>query len=437
VSDQKISPEAIPLMCEGVDFSTLDVDAREGFILSRLDGRTNVGHIISMSGLGREETIQILVRLVEKGIISIHQQHRSAASASERNQQAQTEPRSKEPEKSEREKKKGPRLDQVPEGPAFFIWIDTIYQEIENISHFELLGVDRAATPREIKKAYFKRSKVFHPDRFYRRADPEFKNKLKDIFKRTNTAFQTLSNEDKRREYEGELRARGAGVKVSTLTAKARLEEADWKKKRPDLPKISLDFSKDKKKKREEELLKKLKEGPFSEQIKKAQRFYEGAMLEIQKRNIKAARTNLKLAMQYDPLNPKYKEELARIEVMEGEIQAEIAYEEGLAAEEGKEYERAIRFFNEAVRSNPRNPDYLYKLAEAVLNYQNNFEKARSLCLKAIELGEGDPKYHFILGLAYKGLGQMSAAAIQFEKVLELDPKNKKASKELKAVRRY
>jgi len=433
VSAQKINSEAIPLMCEGIDFSSLDVDAREGFILSRLDGRTNVEHLISMSGLGRGETLQILERLLDKGIISIHQEHDFSASASEREQKPEARPQK---EEAEKERKKILRFEQVPEGPAFFSWIDTIYQEIENIDYFELLGVDRAATPREIKKAYFKRSKLFHPDRFYRRAEPEIRDKLKEIFKRTNIALQTLTDEDKRREYEGQLRAKGGGVKISTLTAKARLEEADWKKKRPDMPKISLDFSKDKKKKREEELLKKLRGGPFSEQIQKAQRLYEGAMLEVKKRNIKAARTSLKLAMQYDPLNPRYKEELEKLEVIEENIQAEIAYEEGLAAEEGKEYDRAVRFYNEAVKSSPQNPDYLYKLAEAVLNYQNNFERARSLCLKAIELRAGDSKYHFILGLAYKGLGQMSAAAIQFEKVLELEPKHKRASKELKAVRK-
>lgn len=427
MTDNRISPENIPILCEGIDFATLDVDAREGFVISRIDGRSSVEHIISISGLGREDTIKILAALMDKGIICMHN-----AAGNKPPETARTAG-SKETRKPDDVK---PKMDTIPEGPAFRLWIEQIFKELDNINYFELLGVDRAATPREIKKAYLKRSKVFHPDRFYRKAEPEFRDQLKEIFKQVNIAFKVLSDEDRRKEYENLTKAKGKGIKISTITAKAKLDEADWKKKRPDLPKLSLDFSKDKKKKQEEKILNKLREGPFLEQMQKAQRFYEGAKIEIQKKNIKAARTNIKLAMQYDPMNPKYKEEFEKLNATEERLKGEIAFEDGLAAENDKDYIKALRFFQEAAKIDSQNPEYLYKLAEAVLKYQENFEKARTLCLKAIELAGGNPRYHLVLGLAYKGLGQMLPAAIQFEKVLELDPKNKQAAKELKAVRK-
>jgi curved DNA-binding protein CbpA len=435
VSDNKITPESIPVLCEGRDLTTLEVDAREGFIISRMDGRTNVEHIISMSGMGREETVKILERLIERGIISMHTSHKPE--------------QAKRPEKPERKPKHNParsspstdagkkrRFDQIPEGEAFFNWLHRLYQELDNIDYFELLGVDRKATLKDVKRAYFKRSKIFHPDRFYRKVDPDVHEKLKEIFKRTNTAFRILGDQDKRAEYEKEIKGKEGGVKISALTVAAKLEEEELKKKRPDLPKLSLDFDKDRKKEREQELLKKIKKSGMGEQIEKAQRFYQGAMLELKRKNVRAARTSIKLAMQYDPWNPKYKEALEQVDASEKQLKGEMSFEEGLAAEEGKDYDRAVRCFQEAARSDSQNPEYLYKLAESVLKYQKNYERARSLCIKAIELKEGQPMYHLVLGQAYKGMGQKQAARVQFEKVLQMEPKNRQASKELKAIKK-
>ncbi len=62
---------------------------------------------------------------------------------------------------------------------------------------YEVLGVDRKATAREIKEAYRKLALRYHPDR--NRDHPEVIEKMKEV----NEAYAVLSNEEKRREYDG------------------------------------------------------------------------------------------------------------------------------------------------------------------------------------------------------------------------------------------
>jgi curved DNA-binding protein CbpA len=68
--------------------------------------------------------------------------------------------------------------------------------------YYELLGVTKAASTGEIRKAYVRLAREKHPDRFS--AGPE-KQAAEKLFQELTTAFNTLSNERSREEYDQQL----------------------------------------------------------------------------------------------------------------------------------------------------------------------------------------------------------------------------------------
>ena len=66
---------------------------------------------------------------------------------------------------------------------------------------YEVLGVAKGASDTEIKKAYRKAAMKYHPDKFSGASDTE-KNEAEDKFKEINEAYQVLSDENKRAQYD-------------------------------------------------------------------------------------------------------------------------------------------------------------------------------------------------------------------------------------------
>jgi len=66
---------------------------------------------------------------------------------------------------------------------------------------YEVLGVPKSATAAEIRQAYVRLAKAKHPDRF---KDPVEKGTAESFFKDLTTAFNTLSNQGRRQEYDRE-----------------------------------------------------------------------------------------------------------------------------------------------------------------------------------------------------------------------------------------
>jgi len=63
--------------------------------------------------------------------------------------------------------------------------------------YYEVLGVDKSATEEDLKKAYRKLAKKYHPD-----ANPDNKEEAEAKFKEVNEAYEVLSDKQKRQMYD-------------------------------------------------------------------------------------------------------------------------------------------------------------------------------------------------------------------------------------------
>jgi tetratricopeptide (TPR) repeat protein len=105
---------------------------------------------------------------------------------------------------------------------------------LQQQNHYELLGVGRSAAPQEFKKAYFTLAKLYHPDRHFNPEMDGMKETLEVLFTAIHDAYETLSDQAKRDQYDLDL-MRG--------TKKPRASEGTGEKQRSDKEKAFAQFN--------------------------------------------------------------------------------------------------------------------------------------------------------------------------------------------------
>lgn len=75
------------------------------------------------------------------------------------------------------------------------------YHEMTTKNYFEVLGVNQSDSPLDIKKAYIKLAKEYHPDSYPSNVLPVVEKTLNKIFSTINKAYRVLSDGKMREEY--------------------------------------------------------------------------------------------------------------------------------------------------------------------------------------------------------------------------------------------
>ncbi len=92
------------------------------------------------------------------------------------------------------------------EGNSLFIKkVDELYENIDGLSYYDILEVKLDTPLSEIKKAYLRAARDFHPDKHHGLPDSFSKDKLTTLFTFLNKAYDTLNDETKREKYDSVL----------------------------------------------------------------------------------------------------------------------------------------------------------------------------------------------------------------------------------------
>lgn len=157
---------------------------------------------------------------------------------------------------------------------------------LDELDYFQVLRIGFEAGPAEIKKAFYRESRVYHPDRFYHLPDDPVKTDIGNIYKRITEAYYFLRDDLKRKKYLADITGPDRRAKLRF----SELSEAETKAQV--------------KKEAEEQI------GTHP----KGRAFYATAMGDMNAKNWGAAQRNLKMALTYEASNPRYKEKLAEVE---------------------------------------------------------------------------------------------------------------------------
>ena len=85
--------------------------------------------------------------------------------------------------------------------------VQEFHENLESFNYYQVLGVTDKASQEEIKKSYFRLARKFHPDLFNRELPAETTQKIDAVFDRITKAYQTLSDESGKGEYDKQLSA--------------------------------------------------------------------------------------------------------------------------------------------------------------------------------------------------------------------------------------
>jgi tetratricopeptide (TPR) repeat protein len=196
----RLNPEFDPMGASGLTNESY-------FVLSRVDGRASLKDLILMTGFPVDKAVSILAQLRDLGALMLpgedpeqlrKKREEAAASRTETLEldlailaDDERSALDEEVALSDQERRR----------------VLAMRQRIRNgVDFFAVLGVSQAADKRTVKRAYFKLSKEFHPDRFYGKETGPFGDWLTEIFDTLSKAYDTLSDRDARAKYEASLR---------------------------------------------------------------------------------------------------------------------------------------------------------------------------------------------------------------------------------------
>jgi DnaJ domain/Domain of unknown function (DUF4388)/PilZ domain len=189
-------------------FQDINLDITGKKMISLVDGKTSLKDIITIARIDGFEILRTLYALMSVGVIETETDCKSSV-------EIPTEVI----EESFEEK---PEIGMAPELREL---IEHMHRNCESLGYYGVLGVKDHASLPEIKRAYYSTAKRFHPDMHFLHADESAKRKLSDIFSYIYEAYSTLSNPQKRREYDRLLTIKPSKLTSAQDRAKAHFEE--------------------------------------------------------------------------------------------------------------------------------------------------------------------------------------------------------------------
>jgi tetratricopeptide (TPR) repeat protein len=223
--DRVLVPSSDPLL----RFQKLTLSPADGFVLSRVDGVTSAREIVQMIPLPAEQTQRSLLGLLSTGVVEYAGVRRPRDASAPVHPAPEPPPATPAapavpvppppaatpPPPAAPPPVAAPVPPSPPAGPGPGAVdektaerrreIVEAWEGLKTRTHFEVLGLSRSVGEAEVKEAYFRLAKRFHPDVHHGASLGDLRDKLEEVFIRLGEAYDVLRDPRKRGDYEQRL----------------------------------------------------------------------------------------------------------------------------------------------------------------------------------------------------------------------------------------
>ena len=457
----------------GKQLSMFPLSPVDGFVLSRIDGSVSDRDLLALTGLPDEQVHASLAKLEREGLIAFGDGKppllpppAPAPAPTPRAEPPRAEPARVPGLPTSRFANAAELKEDVDLEMDHRLRILETHATLETLNHYEILGAPRAADKKAIKRAYYEVAALFHPDRFFRKRLGTYKAKMEAIFVRATDAHDTLTDGERRAEYDAYIGEQAVSQAIEAdlvleapppvepprepSPSSARLPTAPTPSVAPPTTGIQLSEQA-----RRDALARRLLGGartgsgtmravsmpsapPDSDALR---RHYENKMAAVRSHIVKdhveraaaamersdwgAAATNYRAALEATPDDPVLKAGLEEAQTKANEIlydsyRKQAAYEEknGLFAEAARSWQRAAR-------ARATDPHAHERAAFCIMKSSGgNLHEAAQLAQKAIALEPNKAAYHVTLSHVYSAAGLGLNARRELEAAARLAPED-------------
>ncbi len=157
--------------------------------------------------------------------------------------------------------------------------IEALAKIMDELDYYHLLNVERDVSTRDLKLAYYKNSRIYHPDA-NRNLDAALQERCHEISKCMTEAYCVLRDPRKRAAYDSQLES-GDGLRIQLAAARAAHAKNDAERRTGTTP--------------------------------QGKQFLLKAEDEVRRDNIPGAIQNLQMALTFEPENDGFKELLEEL----------------------------------------------------------------------------------------------------------------------------
>ena len=425
----------------GGDAEQLVQSAAEGYLFSRIDGTTPWRLLREIGGIPPEDVDTCLRRWLDEGALEVVG-GKAGSSAGSGGPKSETE---------------APPVDaaEAPAAAAAAIVIDEsaldegldidldvqrrilTYEASLGRPYHELLGVEPGSEPKTVKRAYFKLSKEFHPDRYFRREIGSYAERLDRIFKKVLEAHEILSDPEL---CQVENHTPSAPVEEAAPVDAASVPEppaADaqtgaqpgTEKAKPAKPRPLTKLERLK-----QRMPFKINHAAIHARRQQADEIFRAAQSSQQAGRLQEAEASIRIAISFDPARAEFKEALGSLKIAAAGARAPNLLAKPSERMSDTELFEALRLIEDVLPYRPHDPELNERAGRICLRLEKYDEARDYLETLLIRQPESAVAYT-MLGKIHKALGDLDEAVKAFETALKFDEDDLDARRALAAVR--